>query len=582
MTDNRLKLASTAYYFVAKLPFIPLLILIGTLLCSASCTDPTVPETPLEEQEEQLVPITFGVSIEGYDDVNSGLTKSLDPSLSDENVDRLDIFSWNSDGTPAGHLTFLPEEGEDLLDLSSVTPIFHAGKNVRRTYLAVANLDPDSADYLEGLSSDDMVAYPTRVIPWSAGNCRPGTPIMAGTAAVTFGSTKTVQFSLRKYECKIELGTITLAIPDMSQRDMKVTKIALTNGWDMLRLCMKAPASFIGDPSDILGERCFSNRNLGTDGEEGYYASNVFANKLEKEELELVDRFVFREKFSLADYGGKGKLLSEYYRVYNHNYMTQMNTMYLTDDPALREVSVHEFQSYLGEGVLSTSDGSVYSPLTVNRTFHTLPTHYAVFSEYNEPVDLPSDQQYFHRLVIEVEMNGTKYYYPIILDGLLPGRHYVIRNITLRGEPSLFCNTWVKTWVPSLSSSSVDESAKKGGSAGSDIGTVALSSLSSHEPSHSISANIPIVRIHEGRNNFASSSLIEIPDIEIGGMDEGNVAGRSEDAERNNDLTPSGMTGPGAEGESAASGKGTHSGGTHHKREKFNPVINMKEVPGND
>lgn len=432
----------------------------SALLClsllSSSCTRAEVEGAG--EEDGRDCSLTFGVKVEGGEDLPFGYgTRSLDPLLGDGGVDRLDIFSWYEDGSPAGHVTFLPGDGEDLLDLGTLSPTLHGGKDVVKTYLALANLDPDSARYLSGLSSGDLAAYPTRVIPWSAGNCRPDRPVMGATARVRFGTTQSCTFELRRYCCKIELGTITLAIPDMSPRDMRVTRVALTNGWDMLRPCMVEPSAFTGDPSDLFGALRQSEYNLGTENYFGYYGANVFVNRLEAEEMGLRDRFVFREKYSLAPYGGTGKLSGEYDRVYSHNYMSPMYTMYLTGDPALREVSVHA-TSYEGS-FLSRADGTVTSPVTIGRTFQTLPTHYTVFSRYNEPVDNPDAQQYFHRLVIAVDINGREYYYPIIIDGLLPGRHYVIENITLRGEPSLFCNTWVKGRVPSLSGSAVGAAA---------------------------------------------------------------------------------------------------------------------------
>ena len=437
ITQGRL-LTATSASFLLPLVFLLLIQLTG---CIVITPDPDPKET---EEEEELIPISFRVGIEGYEDVVG--TKSLDPSLSDENVDRLDIFSWNSDGSIAGHLVFTPAEGETLLDLAKITPIFHGPKNAQRTYLAMANLDPDTAAYIGGLSSSDMMAYPTRVIPWSAGNCRPDRPVMGGTAKAVFGTTKSIAFSLMKYCCKIEVGTITLDIPDMPDRDMSVTKVIIINGWDMLRMCMTAPTSFAGNPSDLFGSAVNAENNPWTVGESGYYSANLFVNKIEKEELGLDARYVFSETYSLASYGGTGKLASSYPRVYNENYMVEMYGMHISDSPALQTVSMHEFTS--SQGRLSSSDGTRYGPVSVNRTFQTLPTHYTVFTPfYTQPVDLPDQRQYFEHLVVVVNVDGVQYFYPILLDGLLPGRHYLIENITLRGEPSAFCNGWIKNCV---------------------------------------------------------------------------------------------------------------------------------------
>ena len=74
---------------------------------------------------------------------------------------------------------------------------------------------------------------------------------------------------------------------------------------------------------------------------------------------------------------------------------------------------------------------------SVNMVFYSLPTYFAVST--TQPCSWEG-QDRTHKLVIAVSIDGELFFYPIRLDFLQPNMTYRIRNISLRGEPSLYSN----------------------------------------------------------------------------------------------------------------------------------------------
>ena len=135
---------------------------------------------PLEyETSDGEYTATLRFSVQGFDE-----TKGLATDIVDDEVDVIDIFSWDDNNAIVGHST-IGEYGGTALELSNVTFTdrgFPSDK--KRFYLIMANLDPDSSDYIATLNGSEVNGYPKGYIPWSAGNCRPSRPLMGATATV--------------------------------------------------------------------------------------------------------------------------------------------------------------------------------------------------------------------------------------------------------------------------------------------------------------------------------------------------------------------------------------------------------------
>ena len=413
------------------------------LLAIAGCEPVEIPgragNDGMDICQEEVV---FNFGVIGYDSPD---TKAYTSAVEDALVDRIDIFAFDSNGWIYGH-TVIGEYGGGALDLTEVSFRDIDKKDVVRTYLIIANLDPDSAQYIGYLDRLDINGYPAGYIPWSAGNCRVNYPLMGATAKVTFGTTRTVSLSLMRYMAKFEIGTISAEFwgaPDLF-RNVYVKHIVFANAWNIVRICQTDPRYFSGNPTDLFGPRGWSSGAFGHP-ESNYYMANCYLGQ---------DEWITYNKtyadlhgtFNQGEYGGKGKLNQDYHFLYNDNYKQPKHTINLDAPAALAELSQQTWDTdaYLPQfaGKLCSDIDGYLGPLNVNRAFYTLPTKFNGW--FIEPTYSDESQNNELRLVLAVKINGTLYFYSKMLTGLNPNMLYKIHNITLKGEPSEYANTWVR------------------------------------------------------------------------------------------------------------------------------------------
>ena len=106
--------------------------------------------------EPEPLPVSFGVESGGQEvttfdfgvmSYEGPSTKAYAADVEDGLVDRIDIFMYDGSGNIYGHKV-IGEYGGGALDLNSVTFRDSDGNGVVRSYLFIANLDPDSAQYI--------------------------------------------------------------------------------------------------------------------------------------------------------------------------------------------------------------------------------------------------------------------------------------------------------------------------------------------------------------------------------------------------------------------------------------------------
>ena len=404
--------------------------------------------------EPEPLPVSFGVESGGQEvttfdfgvmSYEGPSTKAYAADVEDGLVDRIDIFMYDGSGNIYGHKV-IGEYGGGALDLNNVTFRDSDGNGVVRSYLFIANLDPDSAQYIGYLDRVDMNRYPETFIPWSAGNARVNYPLMAATAKVTFGSTTSVSVSLMRYMSKFEIGTVTaqfLGTPDQ-YRNVYLQNIVFANAWDIVRVCQSKPQNFTGQPTDIFGPRGWSSGAFGNP-EKNYYMANYFLSQDEWSAYGMTYADM-HGTYNQGTWGGKGKLNQDYNYLYNDNWKHPKHSINLTAPASLAALSQQTWDTnaYLPQNagkLCDEYDGSL-GPFSVNRAFYTLPTKFNAW--FTEPTYGDESQNNELRLVLAVKINGTLYFYSKMITGLNPNMCYKINNITLAGEPSEYPNTWVR------------------------------------------------------------------------------------------------------------------------------------------
>ena len=404
--------------------------------------------------EPEPLPVSFGVESGGQEvttfdfgvmSYEGPSTKAYAADVEDGLVDRIDIFMYDGSGNIYGHKV-IGEYGGGALDLNNVTFRDSDGNGVVRSYLFIANLDPDSAQYIGYLDRVDMNRYPETFIPWSAGNARVNYPLMAATAKVTFGSTTSVSVSLMRYMSKFEIGTVTAQFwgtPDQ-YRNVYLQNIVFANAWDIVRVCQSMPQNFTGQPTDIFGPRGWSSSAFGNP-EKNYYMANYFLSQDEWSAYGMTYADM-HGTYNQGTWGGKGKLNQDYNYLYNDNWKHPKHSINLTAPASLVALSQQTWDTnaYLPQNagkLCDEYDGSL-GPFSVNRAFYTLPTKFNAW--FTEPTYGDESQNNELRLVLAVKINGTLYFYSRMITGLNPNMCYKINNIPLAGEPSEYPNTWIR------------------------------------------------------------------------------------------------------------------------------------------
>ena len=403
----------------------------------------------VENDGEVKAVLRFGV--EGFAE-----TKSLAADIVDDEVDVIDVFCWDDNNAIVGHKT-IGTYGGSALDLDDVSYTDYAGQGQKRYYLIMANLDPDTSDYIATLSGTEVNGYPKGYFPWSAGNCRPNRPIMGATAKITFSSSTAstpTSVSLMRYMAKFEIGEVDAQFwgdPDKF-RNIYLSHIVFSNSWDIVRICQSNAKNFTGNASNIFGSKGWSSQILGN-LESAYFNANCFLAQNDWSRNGLTYA-ALDGTYVPGDWGAQGKLDDAFDYLYNNNYMQPKNTICLDAPSSLVTVSQQSWDNnaYLRNlnGKLCDEYEGSLGAFPVNRVFYTLPT--CLYSHYSQPeFDPANNQDRYHKLVIAVKINGRNYYYPMYLYHLQPNMCYKINTITLAGEPSEWPNVWPRGGVVSRS-----------------------------------------------------------------------------------------------------------------------------------
>lgn len=398
------------------------------MMASATSCEQDVSVIPDKPDEVCQVGFKFRVEPVTYTMTRA---ENIDSDETDDFIDRIDMYEYNKDGDMIRHEFWHDSEG---LDLSTINPKSYDLYDNVHTWVFLANLDPDSAEYLAGLNADEIGNMPTGIIPLSAGNFRLHKPIMGGTAEADFRKDETISVVLYRYLTKIEISNIKADFDDLSlyDKEIKIKKIALTNYTNALRLLNSSAKDVGGSDQNVLGVGYtkFSNPAFGN-----LYHMENSCNEWEMKNSRFEDG---KNSLDLSQYGGKGKLLEQYPYILNRNMKLQKGELHLDAEYDQYIASVHEFAE--NEGILcSSTDKTLSHTVTVDKVFYTIPVEWHFTSILYGSLTSQDDIQ---KLVIEVDFDGTSYFYIISLAELNAGMIYKVGTINLKSLGSEYSNIY--------------------------------------------------------------------------------------------------------------------------------------------
>ena len=380
-----------------------------------------------DDGEELLVKMALRCRVEPLSRVE---TKA---GSADDGVYRLDILEYDRTYTLQEHHTFQDAEGIDL-DSFVFEQWYPAGNE--RYYALFANLDEDTVNFIKAKSTSDWKSS-ANAVPLGAGNYSEGHIPMGGWTYCYFnGTSPTAQ--LRRYMFRIDIGTVTADFgEDLMAQTVRVKSVAIINACQLFLLANRSYSYSDGFSTDPMGYvTTISNGNPFGGITQGYTYIN-----------EISRSFTESSEWDCAQMGGEGVLAASFPALYNYNAYKAKHVLNITATGVLRDISYYSVPS--GSGSLAPGGTHVYG---LGRSLYGVPycmlSSYSVLGDYNyQNVDM--------KLVIEVEVDGVSYYYPILLRYMQPNTLYTIRNITLKGPGSEYSNFYEKQYYGNLNAPEV-------------------------------------------------------------------------------------------------------------------------------
>lgn len=379
---------------------------------------------------QELFEVGFNLCVEP---VTYTMTRAEDINAdeTDDFIDRIDMYEFDKTGDMLRHEVWKDPDG---LDLTTVNPKSYDSNGNKHTWVFVANLDEDSAEYLAGLNADEIGEMPTGIIPLEAGNFRLHKPVMCGCNYSNFTKNETKTVTLYRYLTRIEISSITADFDDESlfDKDVKINRIAIVNYPNALRLLDKSATKVNGNYQDVLGTGYtkFTDPALGNLLKMNNDCNNWEMNSSYFDDDEGI--------LDLTEFGGKGKLSYQYDYIINNNRLAPKGELIIDAEDDQLTASVHEFSE--NEGVLcSSSIAGLNHSLEVNKVFYTVPVARNSHSNLFGDIKYQDDTQ---KLVIEVTIDDIPYFYIISLYELNAGMIYKIGNINLKSIGSEYSNKY--------------------------------------------------------------------------------------------------------------------------------------------
>ena len=370
--------------------------------------------------------------------------EDIDPDEMDDFIDRIDMYEFNKAGDMIRHESWSDSEG---LDLDTVKPVSYDMSGNKHNWVFIANLDPDTAEYLAGLDADGLSDVYSGVIPMEAGNFRLHKPIMTGTADADFKKNESVTVTLYRYLTRIEIEKITADFDDASlyEKEVKLKRIVITHYPNILKLLYKHVSDVWGTYQDMLGL--------------GYtkFVDPAFGNLLKMpnscNDIDIPYKSTFDDTFSLVEYGGEGKLAKDFPYLLNYNSLLGEGELVVNAEGDQLTASCHIFGDE--EGILcSASNNTAGQSCDVGKVFYTMNM---VRNSYCYLIGDYKSQDDCQKLVIEVEFDGVPYFYIISLRELIAGMTYKVQNITWKNLGSRYSNKYIQKYATDAAIESVAE-----------------------------------------------------------------------------------------------------------------------------
>ena len=353
----------------------------------------------------------------------------------DDKVYRLDILEFTTAYVLIEHHIFQDAAGIDL-DSFVFEQWYPAGNE--RYYCLFANLDEDTVNFIKAKNTSYWNSS-SSAVPLSAGNYSEGHIPMGGWTYCYFdGTSPTAQ--LRRYMFRIDIGTVTADFgEELMSRTVRVKSVSIINACQLFLLANRTYSSSYGYSTDPLG---YVTNLSGSNPFGGITQGYSYVNEISRS-------FTESSEWDCAQMGGEGALAASFTALYNYNAYKEKHVLNISATGVLRDISYYSVPS--GSGSLAPGGTHVYN---LGRSLYGVPyglsSSTSILGNYNY-------QNPDMKLVLEVEVDGVSYFYPLLLSYMQPNALYTIRNITLKGPGSEYSNFYEQQFYGNLNAPTVLE-----------------------------------------------------------------------------------------------------------------------------
>ena len=344
--------------------------------------------------------------------------------LDEDTIQRIDVYEWNYSAYSSWN--GLPKHFV-LTSTEIQNGVFHVQNPTyaQKGYLLYANLSPEIAAKIADTQGSSLYGIKIRSSDWYTETS--GIP-MGGELFIEFDADKTVDVSLERFFYRIDVGEIKADFEDPSwyDRDIFVKNIALINV--PFFMPPVGNSNYIFEPRNV-GTYIFGQWAAAKDGE-------PFFGGLERVnsgyDLETGTRYSCWDP-NTDNYVDGTVLMNR------HDSNTNAGVLNIDATGVWATNTLHSYDIANGEGQLcSSTNSSLSHVLTVNRSFYGI--HGNLRNGYYGILSTKGEQNAFTKLVVELSVDGTSYFYPILVYRPQHNTAYRINRITLKSAGSEYAN----------------------------------------------------------------------------------------------------------------------------------------------
>ncbi len=370
----------------------------------------------------QMRTVTFKLNVSSPTQTKAVGIAGLDEDI----IHRIDAYEWDYNaysswsGTPKHFVLTNTEIQNGTFHVQNPT-------NARKGYLFYANLSPEIAEKIATTICTQLSGIKIRSSDWFTETS--GIP-MGGELFVEYDADKSVDVSLERFFFRIDVGEIKADFEDPSwyDRDIFVKNIALINVPNIMAPISNNFSYFdVRHAGTYIFGRCVTPE-----------VDKPFFGGLEKVNVGY-DGWGGSTSYTCWDPNTGSSISGISFLMNEHNSYTGEGVLNIDTTEAWATNTLHSYDIDNGEGRLcSSTNPSLSHVLTVNKSFYGMHGNLQ-YGNYGT-LSTKSNQNYYTKLVVELSVDGTTYFYPIQVYRPQHNTAYRINRITLKSAGSEYAN----------------------------------------------------------------------------------------------------------------------------------------------